>query len=284
MLIVPLKYTKDKDGVEYHALQDSFDINDPFGLTILGGNVMQVTEPRPPSIRYYNFYSIAYNISGNGYFILEGESQRQFMPGQVAIITPGMKHYYGSLEDKFIESFILFTGPLADYLYEAGIIGNVLWKTGDKQLLDSIIQSYADPSLNIRIQAKMALLNLLMTLYKQNMNTSQDAYSLIPELINEMKSDVSRTWSVVKMSNFCHMSEPHFRRIFKAHTGCAPKEYFEKLKMNQAANMLIYSNKKIINIAAEIGFSDPYHFNRRFKKVTGMPPGAYRRLRAKKIT
>ena len=65
--------------------------------------------------------------------------------------------------------------------------------------------------------------------------------------------------------------------IFKEEYGITPKEYADSLRLNKAKQMLETSNKKIIEIAFDSGFSDLSSFNRFFKRKTLKTPSEYRK-------
>jgi len=46
--------------------------------------------------------------------------------------------------------------------------------------------------------------------------------------------------------------------------------------MNKAANLLLTTDFKIKDIAYHVGFYDPYHFSKIFKKNHGQSPKKYR--------
>jgi AraC family transcriptional activator of pobA len=49
--------------------------------------------------------------------------------------------------------------------------------------------------------------------------------------------------------------------------------------MAQAARALQRNDTLIKQVAFELGFADPFHFSRAFKKVFGLSPAAFRKLR-----
>ncbi|MCP3967588.1 MAG: helix-turn-helix transcriptional regulator [Lentisphaerae bacterium] len=67
--------------------------------------------------------------------------------------------------------------------------------------------------------------------------------------------------------------------MFQVQFGLSPKEFLESVKMNRACEWL--SNPKVVlkiyEVAEKLGYSDPYHFIKRFTAFTGFPPGRYRR-------
>ncbi len=73
------------------------------------------------------------------------------------------------------------------------------------------------------------------------------------------------------------LSEAHFAKQFQKKTGYAPIDYFIRLKMQKACELLSTSDLRIREIATALGYIDPYYFSRLFKKVMGVSPRAYRK-------
>ena len=55
-----------------------------------------------------------------------------------------------------------------------------------------------------------------------------------------------------------------------------PKFYIDNVKMLMAVEMLSSNNMTVKQIAAQLGFSDQYHFSRRFRQIKGVSPKIYR--------
>jgi ABC-type sugar transport system ATPase subunit len=72
------------------------------------------------------------------------------------------------------------------------------------------------------------------------------------------------------------MSYDNFRRKFKLQVGLSPNQYFIKLKVDRAKELLQYTDLEIKEIAERIGLSDPYYFSRLFKGWEGRSPLSYR--------
>lgn len=69
-----------------------------------------------------------------------------------------------------------------------------------------------------------------------------------------------------------------FRKV-KALTGETPHGFFNKFKLNVAAEWLLESNAKISAIAADLGFDSAPHFSLIFKKEFGCLPSEYKKLK-----
>ena len=67
-------------------------------------------------------------------------------------------------------------------------------------------------------------------------------------------------------------------RAFRAETGLPPHAYLNQLRV-RLARRLLDTGLPPADVAAEAGFADQPHLNRHFKRVVGVPPGAYQRER-----
>lgn len=74
-----------------------------------------------------------------------------------------------------------------------------------------------------------------------------------------------------------NLSLSRFLELFGRASGTSPKRFQERLRFQKACRMLCRSELTVAEIAQELGFCDAYHFSRRFKAETGLPPGEYRR-------
>ena len=59
-------------------------------------------------------------------------------------------------------------------------------------------------------------------------------------------------------------------------TGLTPHQYVLRTRLHRAAVRLKTSREPVSTIAYDAGFNDLATFNRRFRKVMGCTPGAYR--------
>lgn len=78
------------------------------------------------------------------------------------------------------------------------------------------------------------------------------------------------------LSKMADMSPSTLRRLFKEHTGKSPRDFVKDIRMMSAARMLLTSNKRISDIAYELGYEDTNYFSRMFKNVFGITPRKYR--------
>ncbi|MEO8664505.1 MAG: AraC family transcriptional regulator [Ignavibacteria bacterium] len=82
--------------------------------------------------------------------------------------------------------------------------------------------------------------------------------------------------SLIHLAQIANVSPEHLVREFRKSFGMTIGEYMRQLKVKRSCHMLLHSDKVLSRIAFEVGFSDQSHFNRVFKKQTGLTPLQYR--------
>jgi len=76
-------------------------------------------------------------------------------------------------------------------------------------------------------------------------------------------------------------SLPHIRELFRNCTGCSLARYVRIRKIYNAAFELIHTEKSIMNIALQYGFLNHESFTRAFRKIVGVTPSEFRKVRSK---
>lgn len=74
------------------------------------------------------------------------------------------------------------------------------------------------------------------------------------------------------------LAERSFKRRFTAATGYSPIAYVQRLRIEDAKRRLERTVTAADEIGWAVGYEDPAFFRRLFKRVTGLTPGAYRRM------
>jgi transcriptional regulator GlxA family with amidase domain len=72
--------------------------------------------------------------------------------------------------------------------------------------------------------------------------------------------------------------ERSLKRRFKAATGSTLIEYLQNLRIEEAKRLLEQGELPIDEVSEAVGYLDISFFRRLFKRLTGMPPGQYRRM------
>lgn len=80
-----------------------------------------------------------------------------------------------------------------------------------------------------------------------------------------------------QLAGYCGCNKTYLCALFKRETGLTAAKYIERLKVEAAEEMLLYSGRSSMDIGGTLGFSSHSHFISVFRKHTGMTPAKYRR-------
>lgn len=86
--------------------------------------------------------------------------------------------------------------------------------------------------------------------------------------------------SLAELAAAAAFSPYHFHRIFAAIVGETPAEHIRRLRLEKAANTLLYKpDAPVTRVALDCGFATPSAFSRDFKSRFGVSPQRYRQTR-----
>ncbi len=83
--------------------------------------------------------------------------------------------------------------------------------------------------------------------------------------------------SLAALAALARMTPTSLCRAFRRHTGRTVTRYVAERRLEAALGMLRNGREKVLAVALECGFRDVSMFNRKFRALFGMTPGAYRR-------
>ncbi len=131
------------------------------------------------------------------------------------------------------------------------------------------------------VQATSILTELLTALHGHAGDEAPPPDPRIRDLLRRLhepeNADLGRA-TVAQLAAQAYMGESAFRAAFVGATGKSPHRYLEGLRIERAARMLLDGDSPVSEVARTVGYGDPYHFSRVFKRVKGRPPSEFRRL------
>ncbi len=116
------------------------------------------------------------------------------------------------------------------------------------------------------------ILTLLVNKYGTNEIFKDRTLNVFRKFINEI--DDFEKFSLDRISNQFGLNKYKFLRLFKQETGLTPNNYL-LLKKIEKSKILITEHKPIFDITIDLGFYDPSHFYKNFKRFTGVTPIEY---------
>lgn len=104
---------------------------------------------------------------------------------------------------------------------------------------------------------------------------------IIQKTIQYIENHLQTNLSLDGVAKQAGFSKYHYHRIFQREVGVSISEYIRYRRIANAANLLLYTDKKIIDIALLYCFESQEAFTRSFKQYYRLPPGQYRKIMSK---
>jgi AraC-like DNA-binding protein len=95
-----------------------------------------------------------------------------------------------------------------------------------------------------------------------------------------MRAHLNQPLRISTLCNLAGLSSSRFFELFKTATGDTPLNWFTRLRMNWASDLLVNSSWQVKQVAIQVGYEDSFYFSRVFTSVHGVSPSEYRKQRS----
>ncbi|WP_062237672.1 AraC family transcriptional regulator [Fictibacillus sp. FJAT-27399] len=104
-----------------------------------------------------------------------------------------------------------------------------------------------------------------------------DYFNSIQNTIDYIEENLEEPLTLPDLARIACFSPFHFHRVFLMLVGHPVMDYIRKRRLAHAADLLVHSELKIVDIAFSCGFSSHESFNRAFKKLFAVTPTQFRK-------
>ena len=101
----------------------------------------------------------------------------------------------------------------------------------------------------------------------------------IEKVIDYIENNLSNKLDLEKISEAVHYSKYHLHRLFSDTVGMTIHDYVGRRQLTEAAKLLVFSDRPIIEIAFICGYESQQAFSSAFKLMYKIPPAQYRENR-----
>jgi AraC family transcriptional regulator, arabinose operon regulatory protein len=230
---------------------------------------------------------LIYCIDGKGWIEING-TRRKVNKNQFFIIPAHKQHKYGSEEsDPWTIYWVHFKGELATKFVIVNfqvisIESEENTRNGGRVRLfeetyDTLIMGFSVENLEYSSVCLFYLLGSFQ--YKTHFEKTRSIKKndIIEKTILHMQNNLHKRISLNELAKYCGLSVSQFSLVFKKKTSRSPIEYYNNLKIQNACQMLDFTNMSIKEISSQLDFEDQLYFSRIFKKIMGHSPLAYRK-------
>ena len=227
---------------------------------------------------------LIYCVGGEGWCQFEG--RRQWVNRHSFVVLPaGAPHAYGNRVGRSWEIYwVHFKGVQSNLMAErlcGGRYGVGTPLSPRRELLQLFQQTIADLELEASREAywyaNARLWHLLGDMvYRRRFDLGSEGKT-IERALAIMKSRLEETLTLGELTSELGLSATYFCRLFKQRMDQAPIDYYIRLKVQRACQYLDFSDMAVQEVAASLGYADPYYFSRVFKRIMGVSPAQYRK-------
>ncbi len=159
-----------------------------------------------------------------------------------------------------------------------GILTNELPPEALHQSTNTLLLMYHADTLNsYRLYFNQVTQDLISSVApEEEQNT--DLLTQIQQYIMQNFDDCN--FSAQKIADAMNINSSYLSQFFKSHTGENLNNYIANLRIAKAKRLLVSTNLSLPAIAEEVGYYNQNSFIRRFKQITGMTPGTYRKKKS----
>lgn len=183
-------------------------------------------------------------------------------------------YFFGRERPSLLKSFILeLIVTMSRSAVEAG---------GDpSSLLGANYSSFAELA---RIEGEEELCAWLVAMLERIMdaiksNREYPSTVLLGAALRYMEENLGDEMSRDDVAAVACLSPSHFSRVVKQTFGQSFTDLLARMRVDRARELLSRTDKSLIQICLDCGFSDPSYFTKVFRKFAGKTPGEYRKAR-----
>lgn len=226
---------------------------------------------------------------GLGWCEIAGARQ-EIHAGEILVIPPGVPHTYGAHETcpwsihwfhaqgallpDFLQALEVGPGHLVFRLTETAP-----WLSLFEEVLTTLEHGYATEQL---LGAAQALGHLLAVLVRDRRHPNQvqpSPAARIARTIAHMKQHLHQPLPLDTLAALANLSRSRYVELFRQQAGYAPIDYFIRLRMHRACQLLDTTGASVKQVAAQLGYEDALYFSRVFRQVNAQSPSEYRKTR-----
>lgn len=129
-----------------------------------------------------------------------------------------------------------------------------------------------------RQRVMLAALHILFTAISRAQDVAQggEDHVLFAAFTRALERDFRNQPQVGDFAHNLGIGTARLTQICRQACGRAPQEILHERLLTEAKRMLLYTQHSATAISYMLGFREPAYFNRFFKRLAGMPPGAFR--------
>jgi AraC-like DNA-binding protein len=229
----------------------------------------------------FDYHAVEFVVGGTWKLTHPGREET-LRPGAVFAYGPGVAHSIEAIQgDHLIKYFLNFTGgAAAKWIEDCGLVDcRVRYVQGTRWIHDLFDQLLDGNRLKREFAGDIStrLAELILTRIRSDSWPGGDGNSGARRTFSRCRAFIHDSYlelkSVAEIASGCHIDPAYLARLFQRYSDERPLQLLTRLKTQHAADLILRHGCSVAEAGQAVGFPDPFHFSRVFKRVHGIAPG-----------
>ncbi|MCS6835290.1 MAG: AraC family transcriptional regulator [Anaerolineae bacterium] len=247
----------------------------------------------------HDFYEVFLIVSGMVNHHINGNTE-QLSQGCLVFIRPDDRHYFSGVTDhncrlinlafarSLFDDLAAFLGPqvVQSSLLQSDQPPTVWLSSTERSQLADEFQRWGKqlyrPKAESRLELRVMLAGVLTRYYLNNARSTsklRPAPDWLTEICQKMYEEKHFIEGRAALMRLANRSPEYVNRTFRLYLNMTPSEFINGLRLDYAAELLLQTQRSVIDICFETGFGNLSHFYHRFKERWGCSPEQFRKTR-----
>jgi AraC-like DNA-binding protein len=208
--------------------------------------------------------------------VIDMPANTRFNSVTIAVSRSYLRQLFGELDHPLVASLLAASNP---FFFETGVSPAMLQPASDL-LLPPVPESLA--SSYCRLKCEELLCHAVSLLLQREAippgHVHLDDLKAIYTIKLRLQSSLKEAPAVATLAKEAKMSEPKLRKLFRQTFGKSVFDYYQTLRMQEAARLLKEQHLTVSEVGYQVGFTNLSHFARVFEQHLGLKPKKYSAL------
>jgi AraC-like DNA-binding protein len=202
--------------------------------------------------------------------LMEMPSNTLFGSVTIAVSRTYLRHLFGEIDHPVVVSLLKVKGNFA---FETDLSPELVKTAGD-MLHQPVPEGLENRYYKLKCEE---LLCYVFALLMQRDATSVskmhiDDFKSIYAIKQHLQAHLDEAPDIASLARRAHMSQPKLRKLFKQTFGKGVFEYYQSMRMQEAARLLKVTGLTVSEVGYRLGFTNLSHFSRVFEEYIGSKP------------